>query len=225
MEIIFNTELNQAKLSFLNGSIIGILSNEYLEVTDRKKIGILEEITVYSEEKVREFIIQEVKSSDFPCCDIEERIGKALKIAGLSDKILLKALDQISSSELKKIQLAIICVQNPKTIVVEFFEKALNKIERNNIKLLFKNLHKKYNKNIIVVTDNMEYLLDLTNKWYIFNEIFEEISLDDIFNNKLEANFVAPKIIEMINYLNEQGIKIGKYIDVKDLLKAIYREV
>lgn len=147
----------------------------------------------------------------------------ALKMVGLEEEILEKSLNELSDSELKKISLAASLIENKEYIVLNFYEKGLNNLEKTNTKRLLKKLASDYNKTVIIFTNDITFLWDIAKEIiYVDNKkVINTYHSTDYF--RILDLVDKPEIINMINKIKEKNIKIENYKDVKDLLKAIYR--
>lgn len=150
----------------------------------------------------------------------------ALKMVGLSEDYVNYSLWELSSSEEKKVLLALYLCMNPKVLVLKnvdygFCEKDLRGIKRLLIKL------KRYNKIIVIIGAKVEFLFGLVDKVLIFDNgsLVLEGEKDIFYNNRLYEYMAMPKIVEFILYANKRGHKILNYTDIKELLKGIYRDV
>ena len=150
----------------------------------------------------------------------------ALKLVGLDETYLKKNPLELSTTEQKKIMLAGVLAGNPKIIILDDFEKGLVKNEQKRIKNLLKTLNQKFNKTIIIISNNTNFLKNLCEYFYLISK--GEVILEDdkeIFDNDLLYKHIdMPKIREFIEYANSLGHKFDNYEDVKELIKAVYRD-
>ncbi|MBR1417174.1 MAG: hypothetical protein IJ572_05085 [Bacilli bacterium] len=159
--------------------------------------------------------------------DFDKRVNDALKMANLSLDYLSKTFDKMSINELKKSKLAVALFLNPKIIILDYFEKNMSNKEIEYLKKLVNKLNKMYNKNIIIFSNDIEVFINIIKDIIIFNSgniVFNGTS-KDLYNKELYKYIDEPNIISIINYLNSKKHKFDKYIDIKELLKAIYRDV
>lgn len=159
--------------------------------------------------------------------NINKRIDNALTLVGLSIKYHNAEFKNLSLGELKKIQLACVLFMNPKIIVFDYYDKNMPNKDIEYLNKLINKLVKMYNKNIIICSDNISLYLNSINRIIVFKNgsLMFNGKISDIYNDELYKYIEMPKIIEFIKYLNNQGHSMDKYIDIKELLKAIYRDV
>lgn len=156
----------------------------------------------------------------------DDRIKEALLIVGLNNDYLYRLVDELSYTERKRVNLAAILVYNPKVIILDNFEKGFNDKEKKEFKKLFSNLHKKYHKQIIVISNDLEFALNFVDKVIVINKgkITYE-GMEWAYDDKLYKYMEMPNIVEFVKYIRSLGRDILPYTDNKELLKAIYRDV
>ena len=134
--------------------------------------------------------------------NVTEKIKDALLMVGLNDSFLNRTISTLSTSELKKVSLACVLFYNPQKI--------------------------KYGRNIIICSDNISNYLDVLDEYVIFNNGSLEVkgTNKDLYNNLIYKYIEEPHIIKFINLAKKKkGINLDNYIDIKELIKAIYRDV
>ena len=161
------------------------------------------------------------------CGDLEERIVNGLKLVNLNETILNKKISNLSSSELLKIELDILLIKNASCLMFYNFDKYFMEKDLAFFKKLFKKLSIKYHKTIILINSDLTFLFDLIDRIVIFEGKRKNMIIDNpsFYDERILKFVEAPKIIELVNYLNQNGKKIKEYTDIKELIKAIYREV
>ena len=161
------------------------------------------------------------------CGDLEERIVNGLKLVNLAETILNKKISNLSSSELLKIELDILLIKNVPCLMFYNFDKYFMEKDLAFFKKLFKKLSTKYHKTIILINSDLTFLFDLIDRIVIFEGKRKNIIIDNpsFYDERILKFFEVTKIIELVNYLNQNGKKIKEYTDIKELIKAIYREV
>ncbi len=159
--------------------------------------------------------------------DIEKKAKDALKLVGLEEEMLSIDPNKLCYSHQKKLQLAIALCHNPKVIILDHFEKGFNYRDKDIIKKLLKKLKIKSNKTILLITNDVSFLLDLVDNVIVINNGNLDYigTKNDFYDDKLYRYIAMPKIIRFIKTCQEQGHNILPYIDIKELLKAVYRDV
>ena len=144
-----------------------------------------------------------------------------LKKFNLSSELLNRRFSSLSISEKFKIDL--LSKLNEDVIVIGNISNSLIYRDRLIVIKLLNILSKKFNKKIIIIDDNINYLLNLCNYYIVIKNKKIIYKTDDIFDNRLYEFCDKPPIIDFIEKANKKGINLEKYIDIYELLKAIYR--
>lgn len=147
----------------------------------------------------------------------------SLKMVMLTEKYLNKESNELSEVEIKKVNLAKALIENKENIILDFFEKGLNDFEKKNFKRLFKKLAEDIHKTFLIYTNDILFLQDIASSIILVedNHISRKYEKNEFFD--LSNYYNIPEINKIINLIREKGIKLEDYMDVKDLLKAIYR--
>ena len=159
--------------------------------------------------------------------NIDKRIKDALKMINLDVTYMYEEFDLMSDNEIKLSSLAIALILNSKIIILDYFEKTMSYSQINYTKKLLTKLNKMYNKNIIIFSNDLDCYLNIINNIVIFNKgsiVFEGTN-KDIYKDDLYKYIDEPSIISFIKYLRSNNHEFDNYIDLKELLKAIYRDV
>ncbi len=157
----------------------------------------------------------------------QKRKIEALKMVGLSEKYLSKKMFDLSLTEKKKVIFASTLIFNPDIIILDHFEMHFNYADQQRIKNILKKIKKKFNKTIIVITNNTNFLLDFVDELVVFNQgyIVSKGNKDVLYNRDLKDIITPPEIVKFVWKLRDKGLDINNYFDIKELMKAIYREV
>lgn len=159
--------------------------------------------------------------------NIDKKINDSLKMLNLSNIYLKKEFNIMSSNELKLCDFALKMFLNPKIIILDYYDKTLPNNIIEYIKKLVLKLNKMYDKNIIISSNNIELYLNIIKDIVIFNngDIVFTGDKTSFYDSTLYNYIDEPKIVNFIKYINKKGHKFDSYIDIKELLKAIYRDV
>lgn len=152
-----------------------------------------------------------------------EKSLSSLKMVLLDENIENKRISECSESEIKRINLAKVLIENKEYIVLDYFEKGLNKEEKEYFKRLFKKLANTYHKTILIFTNDITFLWEICKKIILVDEYMKinYINKEEYFN--ILDVIDKPDIIDIIDLIREKGLKIENYKNEADLLKAIYR--
>lgn len=196
-----------------HASDIGYLGNEVLKEFEMKNA--LDEMKYLNE------------IYDLEIIDVVDKGLRALMMVGLSQEFLMRDILSMSRMEQKKVWLACVLFYNPKVIIVDYYFKGFNYKDKESLKKVFKRLKSKYKKNIIIFDDENEDYLDVVDNYVVFRngKIVLECLGNDCYNEKLYRYMKMPKIIEFVKMARKNGHELLDYVDVKELIKAIYRDV
>ncbi len=199
----------------------------------RKDIGI---VFQFPEEQVFNSTVEkEIAFSlhhfNFKTNIIDKHISDALLMVGLNDTY--KKLDpyEISSGEIRKVAIASILAYNPKVLIFDEPTVGLDNISKKNLILLIKKLKTRYNKTIIIVSHDIEFLLKLVDTVTVINEgkIVLNGTKKEVFTNVdilKQYNIDVPKVMLFKDIVkNRKNVKLPYREDVNDLIKDIYRYV
>jgi len=160
-----------------------------------------------------------------------DRVKKSLKMVGLKENILNTDPQNLSSGEKEKLAIAISLILNPKVIILDEPTIYLdNKSKKELIKLL-KKLKKEYDKNIIIMSNDIEFVHQISDKIILLNngEIVLNIDNELLLNNcdKLqEVNMEIPRIIKFINMIKKnKKINLESTNNIDELVKDICKNV
>ena len=150
-------------------------------------------------------------------------INKALIMLELNEDILNKKISELTISELFKVDL--MSKLNNKIIIVGNLSKYLIYKDINYIKKLLKKLNNNYNKKIVVIDEDISVFFDLVKYIYVIKNKKLIYQTDEFFDNKLYDYVKCPKIIDFINFVNKNEIRLDNNIDIHELIKDIYRRL
>lgn len=154
----------------------------------------------------------------------------ALKLVGLDESYLKKKVDNLNLSEAKRVALASVLVFNPKIVILDEPTIGLTWKEKKELIRLLKLIRDKYNRIIIVLSKDTDFLYQFVDYVYIFDKaslvmqggigVFKEFELFEMLGLKI------PDILRFKKVSNDiKNKKIGDHRDIKDLIKEVCRDV
>ena len=194
----------------------------------RKKVGfVYSSNNEFTGKTVKEEIKLTMKNYNHSVSNVSKHIADSLKIVGLSEEYLDRKPNTLSFTEKKKVMLACAMSYNPSVLIVEDFEKGLIFRDREYFRKLFLKLKNKFNKTIILLSNDLTFMFELVDKLYVINKGKLVLSggKEIYYDNKLYKYVEMPKIIEFTKYAQESGHSILEYTDIKELIKELYRNV
>ena len=99
--------------------------------------------------------------------------------------------------------------------------------DKDYFKRLFLRLKNKYDKTFIIITKDVTFLFDIVDKVTVINKgnIILSEGKEIFYNSNLYRFINMPKIIEFTRYAESEGHDIKKCLDIKELIKELYRNV
>ncbi len=153
---------------------------------------------------------------------IDTNIIDIFKDLDLNLKLLDKKIKDLSKSQYKMILLVYSLLQDRNILVLDYFDKGLDSKNKNKI---INYLKIKYNKTLVVISNDIVFLNKLCTELIIFEN--NNIIFNDEFNKiyKSTIKIDMPEIIKFIRLANKKKKKLDYTVDSKELLKDIYRSV
>lgn len=186
-------------------------------------------LEMFTHRKVRDELINifKYKNKKFN----QNNLNEYFDMFNMDKSLLDKEIDNLSNGEKKLVFLISILILDTDILILD---EPTTYLDSKNIKILerlLKNLKNNYNKTIIVVSKDVEFINRISdNVVVMYNgsiafsgnkyDVFKNISLLN------EYEIPVPKTIEFSNLvLENKKIKIGYRDEINDLLKDIYRYV
>ncbi|MEG2322704.1 MAG: ATP-binding cassette domain-containing protein [Bacilli bacterium] len=162
--------------------------------------------------------------------NIESHVKDALKMVGLDETYLERNPFSLSSGQMRKVAIASILAFNPKVIILDEPTIGLDSKSKNNLIKIIKTLKTRYDKTIIIVSQDVNLLHQIVDYIYVLNDGKLVIEGDkySVFTNHLikEYGIKPPSIIAFSQLaLAKKNIKLGYRDDINDLMKDVYRLV
>ena len=161
--------------------------------------------------------------------DINKKMDQALKMVGLSEKILTKNIDTLTTGEKKLLQIAVSIIYNPDIIIFDEPFVELDRINSKKIIKLIKALKETYNKTIIIVSNNVNLLYEITDNIVILRRghILASGETTSVYqsNSILKEDIDIPDLIKFINLAKSKKVKLSYHRDIRDLIKDVYKHV
>lgn len=161
----------------------------------------------------------------------EKAILKAkelIKLVGLDESYLDKSPFELSGGEMRKVALCGILALEPKVLILDEPTVALDYQSREEIMAMVKRLKEEFNMTIVLVTHNMDYVLEYADKVFVLKngEISFEGKVEDLFLNEQvlkENSLELPEVLKFYKKLEANNIVLDvfprKYEELINALK------
>lgn len=220
LEYFYNILISKTKLN--KGSI----KADNQDIINEKKVAYVGDYNrIFKDKSVKEYFLGE----DLFLANnkIEnKRLKNVLLMVLLNENILDRDPNTLSSGEKKRVILAKAILNNPEVLIIDNFSYGLNYKEQDYFQKLFIKLKLKYNKTIIL-NSSLEFLFNIVDQVIVLNngEIVLNQDKSIFYNEELYKYVDIPKIVDFTKYVLSEGININSYVDLKELIKEIYRNL
>mgnify|MGYP004513574477 FL=1 len=180
---------------------------------------------------VREELIVTMQMNNYIPNQMNKRILDVLKMVHLEEDTLIRNPNSLSESEKRKLAIAQALICNPKILVLDEPVNSFDEKTKEEYLKLFRLLTKRYNKTIIIASNDLNFVHKIADKVFVLNQ--NEIVLQgdkyEVFKDtKLLKKYglIPPYTMLFSNLVKEKkNIKIGYRDEINDLIKDIYRYV
>lgn len=161
----------------------------------------------------------------------EKAISKAkelIKLVGLDESYLDKSPFELSGGEMRKVALCGVLALEPKVLILDEPTVALDYQSREEIMAMVKRLKEEFDMTIVLVTHNMDYVLEYADKVFVLKngEISFEGKVEDLFLNEQvlkENSLELPEVLKFYRKLEANNIALNvfprKYDELINALK------
>lgn len=199
----------------------------------RKKVGLVFQFPEYQlfEETIEKDICFGPKNFGASEQEAIQKAHEVIRLVGLDESFLQKSPLDLSGGQKRRVAIAGILAMDPDVLVLDEPTAGLDPQGAQQMMTLFMNLNKKLNKTVLVVTHDMEHVLNYCDEVVVVREgkIVTHVSVDEFFKDITllkELHILPPAVIRLREMLNENGFSLDNSImDIKSLAKAIAKEV
>lgn len=217
--------------------IIGVIGNSgsgkssiINKIKPSKKIGIIDSNVVKCD-NAKDQIEYYVREYNYRLKELQDRENEIITMLEIDKELLDKSLYSISESELYKVMIASIMLCNPDNLVFDEVLFSLDYKSKTKLLKLLMKLKKFFNKTIIIICPNIDDIYEFIDDIMIIDEgkILLYGNKYEIYSNNYdllkEKNIRIPTIVEFINKMKEEGIKLDNVDTINELIKTVYREM
>ena len=201
----------------IEGVDISKLSKKDL-LNKRKKIGmIFQHFNLLKSRTVKENIAFALEIDGWKKIDIDKRVKELLRLVELEDKENFYP-SQLSGGQKQRVAIARALANNPKILLSDEATSALDPKTTKSILRLIKDIQKKMDLTVVLITHQMEVIREVCDKVAVMSkgEIIEKGKTYEIFLNpktditKELISYVPPQEKEEIEYIKKPGNKVIK---------------
>ena len=154
------------------------------------------------------------------------KIESVLNLVGLDKNYLTRLINTLSTSEKYLLNIALNLIINPSIIIFQEPFLNLDKYYKNIIKNIILELKRKYKRTIIIISNNINILYELTDNLIIFDQEIITDKTSNIYKTiKEDSNLELPDLIKFKQIALKYNYKLNNYKDIKDLIKEVYKNV
>ena len=156
------------------------------------------------------------------------KVKELINLVGLDESYLDKSPFELSGGEMRKVALCGVLALEPKVLILDEPTVALDYKSREEIMTMVKRLKEEFNMTIVLVTHNMDYVLEYADKVFVLKngQVSFEGEVEELFSNEeiLKDNSLElPELLKFYNKLQESNIILDvfprKYEDLVNALK------
>ena len=176
---------------------------------------------------VKEELESNLKLYNYRINELDKRVNNALIMVGLNEDYLNLKLSNLSSGEKKKIALATVLILNPKILILDEPTIGLDRDSKKDLIKLLRLLKNRYKKTIIIVSNNLDFILELSDYLYVLDNkkiVMEGSKLEVLkeVDRLKKYGITVPNIISFEDLvLKKKGVKLGYRHEINDLIKDI----
>ena len=192
----------------------------------RKNVGLVFQFAEY--QLFEETLIKDVAfgPKNFGLSEQEaiEKARKALLTVGISEDQFEKSPLELSGGQKRRVAIAGILAISPSVLVLDEPTAGLDPQGAEAMMKLFKKLNTEKGITVIIVTHNMEHVLEYCDEVVVIDhgKLKMQCSMEEFFENEdylIEANINPPAIIQMKSMLKKNGLTVPD--DILDVDKLV----
>lgn len=195
----------------------------------RKKVGMVFQFPEYQlfAENVLKDVMFGPKNFGLSEEEAKKKSIEALKSVGLNEKYFQKSPFELSGGEKRRVAIAGILASEPEVLILDEPTAGLDPIGKREIMELIKKYHESGNKTIIVVTHDMDIVLNYAKKVIVLSDskLIETLTPSELFNTHDLTNYSLeiPTIYKFKNLLKSKGF--AGFLDDKNDFNSIIDEI
>ena len=220
------------KLEILGRTISAQQKPEHLKSL-RKDVGLVFQFPEYHlfEETILKDIAFGPKNFGASEEEAVRRAREVIRVVGLDETMLERSPLDLSGGQKRRVAIAGILAMDPQVLVLDEPTAGLDPQGAQSMMQLFMNLNKQMKKTVLIVTHDMEHVLNYCDNVVVVDngQILQTTSVHEFFRKTdllKQLNILPPAIIRTREMLNQRGFHLSEEImDIPSLAKEILREV
>ncbi|WP_278842385.1 energy-coupling factor transporter ATPase [Holdemania filiformis] len=220
------------KLEILGRTISAQQKPEHLKSL-RKDVGLVFQFPEYQlfEETILKDIAFGPKNFGAGEEEAVRRAREVIRVVGLDETMLERSPLDLSGGQKRRVAIAGILAMDPQVLVLDEPTAGLDPQGAQSMMQLFMNLNKQMKKTVLIVTHDMEHVLNYCDNVVVVDngQILQTTSVHEFFRKTdllKQLNILPPAIIRTREMLNQRGFHLSEEImDIPSLAKEILREV
>ena len=195
----------------------------------RKKVGMVFQFPEYQlfAENVLKDVMFGPKNFGLSEEEAKKKSIEALANVGLSEKYFQKSPFELSGGEKRRVAIAGILASEPEVLILDEPTAGLDPIGKREIMELIKKYHESGDKTIIVVTHDMDIVLNYAKKVIVLSDskLIETLTPNELFNTHdlTSYSLEIPTIYKFKNLLKNKGF--ARFLDDKNDFNSIIDEI
>jgi energy-coupling factor transport system ATP-binding protein len=199
----------------------------------RQKVGLVFQFPEY--QLFEETILKDVMFGplNFKVSEEEARQKsmQALAMVGLDESFYERSPLDISGGQKRRVAIAGILAINPDVLVLDEPTAGLDPQGAKSMMELFVELNRKYKKTILIVTHDMDHVLNYCDNVIVMKkgEVITHQQVNDFFfkgDSVIDIEMALPQRLRFVEALREKGFNLDtKISNIKDLALAIKKEI
>ena len=199
----------------------------------RRLVGLVFQFPEYQlfEETIEKDISFGPKNFGVSAEEAAQRAKEVLKVVGLDESYLQRSPFDLSGGQKRRIAIAGILAMNPDVLVLDEPTAGLDPQGASDMMRLFVDMNKKYGKTVLIVTHDMEHVLQYCEEVVVVQDgsIKKHCDVQSFFETVellQELNINPPAVIRLREELIRRGFSIDRtLLDMDKLAAAVACEV
>lgn len=158
--------------------------------------------------------------------EIKVNVERALNLVGIDKSLWEKSPLDLSGGQKRRVAIAGVIASNPEVLVLDEPTAGLDPQGAKEMMDLFVRLNKEHGVTIVMVTHDMDHVLQYADKLLVMDQgtVFYDGDMKPYFldiSNLEKQGFVPPKVLQLKEMLKEKGFDTGDSVDLQEISKLV----